>query len=687
MRTTLRIFGYFLPLALLASSACLKAQSVAVSPGYTDISRISPSAASLQYGGTLQFTSPGATRWAASAGTISSTGLYSAPASSSGLATATVTATGPNGSASAVVQLVAPALVITSVGNSQLPLGTCGTTILGTGFTSQSIVQLSGVTFTSTLSSGVLTVSGNCGQAGAASFTVSNGTVVSAPFPVQVGQSNMLASPAAARRFLEQGAFGPTPTEAAHVQAIGIPAWINEQFALPQISNYDNITAVQNGMSAHFLTNAVTNRDQLRQRVGFALSQIFVTSAEKLIWNFNMVPFQDMLLADSFSNFRKIMGDVTLSPAMGEYLDMANNAKANSSIGAVANENYAREIMQLFTIGTDMLNQDGSLQLDPSGLPIPTYSQFTITEFARVYTGWTYAPAPPKRLVWGAGTYAYTGPMAPFTAQHDFGSKQLLNGYVSPAGATSQQDIDNALDNIFNHPNVGPFIGEQLIQHLVKSNPSPAYIARVAAAFNNNGINVRGDMQATIMAVLLDPEARANDEGGNDQIADGHLQELALFLAGMVRAFSGQMTDQNYYTHEMAAAGQDLFDSPSVFNYYSPTYLLPGTSSTAGEFQIYTPNTAILRANQVSTLFSQSSNPVQTYGPGTTVDLTPFVPLASSPSALVDALDLTLTHGVMPSTMKSAIVSAVTADNHNALHHVEMACYLILTSSYYNVWH
>ena len=214
------------------------------------------------------------------------------------------------------------------------------------------------------------------------------------------------------------------------------------------------------------------------------------------------------------------------------------------------------------------------------------------------------------------------------------------------------EDLNNALDNIFNHPNVGPFVGKQLIQHLVKSNPSPAYISRVAAAFNNNGQGVRGDMQATISAVLLDPEARANDSGGNDQSTDGHLQEPALFIAGMVRAFGGQMNDQNYFPWDLVNLGQDIFDASSVFNYYSPTYGVPTTPLLGGEFEIHTPNAAIWRANVVRTLFSQWSNPVQSYGPGTTVDLTAFVPLAPTPATLVNALDLTLTHGTMPAGMR-----------------------------------
>jgi hypothetical protein len=209
----------------------------------------------------------------------------------------------------------------------------------------------------------------------------------------------------------------------------------------------------------------------------------------------------------------------------------------------------------------------------------------------------------------------------------------------------------------------------------------------VAAAFNDNGQGVRGDMVATITAVLLDPEARANDNGGSDQITDGHLQEPALFIAAMVRAFGGQMNDQNYYASDLANMGQDIFSSPSVFNYYSPTYGVPGTLLLGPEFEIHSPNNAILRANVVQNLFSQYSNPVATYGPGTTIDLTAFLPLAATPATLVSALDLTLAHGVMPAGMKTAIVGAVSADTNGSLHRVQTACYLILTSAYYNVWH
>jgi uncharacterized protein (DUF1800 family) len=647
---------------------------------------ISPTAVSLNLGATQQFTSSGATSWTATAGTVSSSGLYTAPNVLPASSSVTVTATGPNGSAKATVTLLPPTPVITSVGSGPLPLGIFTTSVNGTGFISSSVAKLNGTPLSTTFSNGTLTATGFYGHSGTASLTVSNGTATSQPFSVQVGVQNAVVSPAAARRFLEQAAFGPTPSDATHVQTIGFPAWLTEQFNMPTVSNYNTITSSQGGMPQHFLTMAVSNPDQLRQRVAFAFSQIFVTSIDKLIWNDNMVLYQNMLLNDAFSNYRQIMGDVTLSPAMGQYLDMANNAKADPSTGSVANENYARELMQLFTIGTNMLNQDGSLQYDSHNLPIPTYSQFTVTEFARVYTGWTYAPNPGQSVNWNAYMTS-NGPMAPYPAEHDTGAKQLLNGYVSPAGISAAQDVTNALDNIFNHPNVGPFVVTQLIQHLVKSNPSPAYIARVAAVFNSSSLGVRGDMQAVISAILLDPEARAADEGANTQMSDGHLQEPALFMAAMARAFGGQMNDQNYYASELADLGEDIFSAPSVFNYYSPNYVVPGTALIGGEFQIHTPNNAIVRANEVSSLFSQYSNPIQSYGPGTSIDLTPFLPLAATPATLADALDLTLTHGLMPATMKSAIVNAVTADTQGSLHQVQTACYLILSSSYYNVWH
>jgi uncharacterized protein (DUF1800 family) len=641
---------------------------------------ISPATVTLSLGATQQFTSAGATVWSAKFGTITSAGLYTAPAIWPAGGSDTVTVTGPNGNATATVTVTPPSPVITSVGSSnQLPLGIFSATVTGTGFIAQSTVQLNGAAVTATYSAGSLNISGFVGQSGSATLTVSNGSVVSPPFPVQIGVPNAQVSSAAARRFLQQAAFGPTPTDAAHVQTIGFAAWINEQFAMPAISNYSSLAGQsQGGMPNVFLANAVTNPDQLRQKVAFALSQIFVTSFQTVIWDGDMIPYQQMLINDAFTNYPQILNDVTLSPAMGEYLNMANNAVANPAAGTVANENYAREVMQLFSIGTKMLNMDGSVQSNANG-PIPTYSQTDVTELARVFTGWTYTPG----KNWGAYINS-SGPMVPFPSEHDFGSKTLVGGYVVPSGLSPQADLQGALTHLATHPNCAPFISKQLIQHLVKSNPTPAYVQRIATVFAQSG----GDMKSVITAILLDTEARANDEGGADLTTDGHMQEPALFIPAIVRAFGGQMTTANYYPNDLARMGQDIYDAPSVFNYYSPSFVAPQSGGLqAPEMQIFNPYTAIVRENEIAALFSQYSNPVASYGPGTTIDLSPLLPLAGNPATLVAAVDLILTRGTMPQGMNTIIQQAVLADNLGNLHRVQTAIYLTLFSNYYNVWH
>ncbi len=655
--------------------------------GSTPAPVVSPATAVVVLGATQQFTSGNVTSWTATSGTVSATGLYTAPAAMSATGYDTVTATGAAGTSTAKIQLVSNvAPVITQLSVNALPLGTFNISATGTGFTALSKVTLGALQLaTAYVNPTTLTLVGFASQGGLQSMVVSNGPITSLPFQVQVGLPNPQVSAGAARRFLEQAAFGPTPVDALHVQQVGFQGWLNEQFAMPQVSNY-NGSGNQSGMSTMFLANAVTNQDQLRQKVAFALSQIMVTSLNKIIWNGPMAMYQEMLMADSFANFRKILGDVTLSPTMGQYLDMANNGKANPATGMVANENYAREVLQLFSLGTKMLNADGTAQLDQNQIPVPTYSQFTITEFARVFTGWTYAQPAGSPLIWGA--YQTTnGPMAPYAPQHDTGAKTLLNGYVSPAGISASTDLNNALDNIFNHPNVGPFIGRLLIQHLVKSNPSPAYIQRVANVFADNGQGVRGDMQAVVTAILLDAEARTNDAGGLDSPTDGHLQEPVLLIAGFTRAFGGIMTNQNYFGYTLSNLGQDIYNAPSVFNYYSPGFRAPGVALAGPEFQIHTPNNAIGRSNLISGIFNAYNNAVQTNGPGTTIDLSGFVPLGSNPAALVDALDFTLTHGTMPAAMKQLVITGVTSDLAGNISRVETGATLIINSNYYNVWH
>jgi hypothetical protein len=647
-----------------------------------------PATATAVLATTVQFTASNATSWKAVYGTVTAAGLYTAPAAMPASGADTVTATGPGGTGTATVTLENyPAPTVTSINPMSLPLGGVSATINGTGFNAQSTVSLGGTPLVVTGSStNSLTVTGFAATSGPVSLIVSNGSLASAPFSVFVGIPNAQVSAAAARRFLEQGAFGPTPSDAANVQTLGYQGWLNQQFAMGQISNYNALAGnSQGGLSQQFLVNAVTNPDQLRQKIAFALSQIFVTSINTIIWNDSMIPYEQMLMADAFTNYRQILEDVTLSPTMGQYLNMANNAMANPATGTVANENYAREVMQLFTIGTNLLNPDGTPQLDGHGLLVPTYNQSTISETARVFTGWTYQPSSGS-VQWNDYINP-AGPMVEYPAEHDFGSKQLLNSYVAPAGLSQQQDLDGALDNIFNHPNVGPFVGKLLIQHLVKSNPSPAYVQRVAGAFANNGKGVRGDMQAVISAILLDPEARANDNGGNDQPNDGHLQEPILYIAGMVRAFGGTMATGNYFGWDLVNMSQDLYNAPSVFNFYSPSFVPPGYTLLGPEFQIDTPDSAVYRANMAANIFSPWSSSVMNYGPGTNIDVTPYLALAPNPASLVAALDLTLTHGTMPATMKQDLITAVTNDANGNLSRVLTGAWLILTSSYYNVWH
>lgn len=634
---------------------------------------VTPSAPIVLLNGTQAFSaslngSPATVTWSVSGGaaygTITAAGVYTAPAALPSPSTATILATDAYGSAASatVTLLTNTPPVVSQVNPSPIPLGAFTASVTGSGFISQTVAVIDGaVVPTRYVSPTQLTVYGAALTNGTGTLMVKHGPLTSNSVTLQYGAPNPLVSAAAARRFLQQAAFGPTPQEVTAVQSAGFQAWLNQQFTSPKLSHYQNIPGNQGyGMSTRFLTNAVMNSDQLRQRVAFALEQIFVVSQNKLIWNASGIPYHEMMLNDAFSNYRQILEDVTLSPAMGYYLDMANNARGNSTGTTLPNENYAREVLQLFSIGAG------------------NYDQTTIANFARVFTGWTYAPTTVGgSVIWGAYINP-NAPMVPYAPMHDSGPKTLLNGVTLPAGQTPQKDLADALDNIFNHPAVGPFIGRQMIQHLVKFNPSPAYVARVAAAFADNGQGVRGDMRAVIAAVLLDPEARQNDDAPLPGATDGHLQEPALYLAGLLRAFNASVNDQHYLASELANQGQDVFTPPSVFSFYRPDI---------GEFQIYTPPAAVSRANLVNALFSAYNNPIQTYGPGTTIDLTAYVNLAATPAILVDAVDAALMRGKMPSSLKQSIVTAVQNDTGGTVRQTQTAIYLTLLSGYYNVWH
>jgi uncharacterized protein (DUF1800 family) len=518
-------------------------------------------------------------------------------------------------------------------------------------------------------------------------------------------------TPGDAVRLLEQATFGPTAALITHTRSVGAVGFLNEQFAAAastypnfsyypptsppecsydsasptgpaSICNRDNYSLFQ--VQLRFFQNAMTGQDQLRQRVAFALSQIMVISGNEINQSYAMAQYQQLLRNSAFGNFRQLLYDVTLSPAMGRYLDMVNNDKPDPARGTEPNENYARELLQLFSIGEVKLNLDGTPQLDGMGNPIPAYDQDVVEGFAHVFTGWTYPTLPNGTPIRHNPTY-YTGPMVVWPSNHDTGAKELLNNVVLQAGQTADKDLNDAINNLFNHPNVGPFIGRQLIQHLVTSNPSPAYIARVATAFNNNGQGVRGDMKAVIKAILLDPEARGDVK---TDVNYGHQREPVLFVLNALRALNGQ-SDGVYLRGQVSKMGQNLFYSPSVFNYYPPDYNVPGTTIFGPEFAIMNTASAFSRTNFINSLVYTTliaADPTVTGATGTSLNLASLQALAGNPTQMVELLNTNMLHGTMSTQMKNAIVTAVQAvAATDTLGRARAAAYLVATSSQYQV--
>jgi hypothetical protein len=638
-----------------------------------------------------------------SPGTISSGGRYTPPAAIPSPGTVIVTATSvatPTVAASATVTVLNPYPALASAKPSTIPPGAFTLTLNGSGFVAGAQALFGGTPLATTFVSATkLTATGTAAQTGSFAIHVVNPNPGSATSvdAVSVAVGNVappvIAADVAAR-FLDHAAFGPDADTLAHVQSVGLATYLNEQFAAP-ISPYPDPSMTGPGINqvqARFFSNAVHGQDQLRQRVAFALSQIFVVSAIEENTPDQLVPYHQTLQKDAFGNFRQLMEDVTLSPTMGEYLDMRNNDKADPTRNTRANENYARELMQLFTIGLFQLHQDGTLQLDSHQQPIPTYDQTTIQNFAKVYTGWTYPTKPGATLQKHNPPY-YVGPMVPFAANHDETAKTLLNGLVVPAGQTPADDLKAALDNIFHHQNVAPFISQRLIQHLVTSNPSPSYVGRVAAKFDDDGSahHVRGNLQAVVTAILLDPEAtEAPVAFFNVGGMDGHLREPVFVIASILRGLGASVNDTNNLTSLAANLGQTLFAPPTVFNYFAPGYQIPpeftpGTTLLGPEFQLLSPSSAVARINMVNSMIYGN------LGAGAVIDLTPFANLAANPQNLVNAVSQAFFYGEMPGRMQTELLSAVNSlpGTSAALlkQRAQAAIYLAISSSYYNVEH
>jgi uncharacterized protein (DUF1800 family) len=511
-------------------------------------------------------------------------------------------------------------------------------------------------------------------------------------------------------RFLEQASWGPTQAEVTRTKTMGFNAWLNEQFNLPQ-TGYPTLPLVPGQASSdcqsnipancvrdnytmyplqkQFFTNTMYGPDQLRQRVAFALHKTIVVSGLDINIPSYLNPYLQAINNNAFGNFRTLLNDITLNPGMGEYLNMRGNTRTNP------NENYAREVLQLFSVGLDQLNPDGTPVLDAQGNRVPTYDQTTITEFARVFTGWNLAPLNPPQ----AGVGNWISPMIVANENnHDKNPKVLLQypGALAnlPANQTSAQDLSAALDNIFNHPNVGPFIGRALIQQLVTSNPSPAYVGRVAAAFNNNGQGVRGDMQAVVRAILLDPEARGDAKTAPTY---GHLREPVQLVSNMLRAFNAKSFDKTTTSDGVISSRdnlsfttmeQDLFRPPTVFSYFPADYNITGTDLTGPEFGILSATTALKRANYANGLLYTGITVNADRPNGTSLDLSAMQALAGNSTQLVDALNALLLHGTMSASVRTSITTAVDAipnTQANQLKRTQTAIYLTVTAAQYQV--
>jgi uncharacterized protein (DUF1800 family) len=663
--------------------------------------KITPASAQLHPGQTVQFKSTvtGTTNqnvvWQvngtpggnATVGTISSTGLYTAPAvlptSTSLTINAVSAADSHSTSAASNITLLSNIPVITAALPSPIPVGNFTISVSGSNFLSGAQVVFAGTMLPTTyISSTSVSASGTSSAAGTVAVQVINpgtGSPTSNTLQVQVGASNTAVTAAVAARFLEQSTFGPTPALIQHVQQVGLQPFLNEQFSAtastyPTPPANSDISVVKQ----RFFTNALTGQDQLRQRVTWALAQIFVVSNQKIGDPTAFTLWMNMLQKDAFGNFSTLLNDVTLSPTMGHYLDMVRNDKPDPNSGTQPNENYAREILQLFSIGLAQLSPDGTPQVDSNGVPVPTYTQDTIIGFAHVFTGWTYPTRSGQTASFYNGEY-YGGPMIPFDSHHDTGQKLLLNGVTLPAGGTTQSDLTAALQNIVSHPNVGPFLSKQLIQHLVTSNPTPAYVSRITVIFNDNGSGVRGDLKAVVNAILMDSEARRGDDPTQVQASDGHLKEPVLFMMNLLRAANATSdgANLNNYASNMK---QEPFESPTVFNFYPPDNVIAGTTLLGPEFRIFNSTTAISRINFVNDLAFGN------VGSTTKTDISSYVALAPNPAELVDALSGVLTHGPLSDGARSTIITTVTNLTDNTKR-AQTALYLIGSSSQFQVAH
>jgi uncharacterized protein (DUF1800 family) len=646
----------------------------------------------------------------------------------------------PAVSVSQNVSIFNPVPILNSATPMAFDPGPATVVLHGSAFIAGATVLANGVPVPTTFNSGnQLTASLNLTDPGNLDLQVLNPSPGPATSTDLIGEingtpSSLAVSPNDASRFLEQATFGATDADIHHLSKIGYAAWFNEQFQTAATLHEPDVEQklivnnpacapsdvqcnaslfLENGPAQNYVAEsiwqqALAGNDQLRQRVKYSLLEMFVIAETNTTVGDmprGTAAYYDVLGKDAFGNFRQLLEDVTLNPMMGAFLSMKGNDKGDATRDP--DENYAREVMQLLTIGLYQLNPDGTQQLDATGKTIPTYTNPDVMGLAKVFTGFSWnIPGDTSDTAWsgccywvGNGFGADILPMQPFPNHHSTDAKSFLGVNIA-ASATPDPagDLKIALDTLFNHPNLPPFFAKQMIQHLVTSNPSPAYVSRVAAVFIDNGSGVRGDMKAVLQAILLDDEAR-NAATAADNVGFGKVREPILKYTEWARAFTAQSRDGVYNIGSLEdpvyGVGQMTLRAPSVFNWFAPGFSPPGTSIVqaglvAPEVEITNVSTVVGYMNYMqSAISADAQNGLDVYSSYSTE-----VGLAATPDALLDRLNLLLMAGTMDSSLRSKIISAITSidiptgDQASIdaalINRVRLAIYLTMASPKFN---
>ncbi len=545
----------------------------------------------------------------------------------------------------------------------------------------------------------------SCGGGGSGSNTGSGGglvTVVPTPTPSPTPTAVVVAS-ADASRLAKQATFGATPAVLDRIVALGIDGWITDQFAQTG-SRYDDLATsslvplnfctgstdaacnrkyfTREPVAMRFYADAMNSPDQLRQRVALALSQLLVTSEVEANSTAGMASYQQILLTGAFGNYRDILLAITLNGHMGQYLDMADSNRTAPS------ENYAREMLQLFSMGPDALNMDGTVRRDATGGALPNYTAEDIRAVARALTGWTYArqngaPQSDRNAI------DYSKPMVQVAARYDNGAKSFL-GVTVAAGATQDDSVRTTVDAAFNHSSTPPHVAQFLIRHMVTANPTPAYVGRVAAVFANNGSGVRGDMRAVVRAILTDTEARGDVRIGAN---DGKVKEPVLLMLQMARAI-GMSTDGYPFVTQDSTLGQGIFRAPSVFNFYPPDYPLPGSATLKSPASKLMTTSNIIRFHNFVynwTVTGDQARGEFTTNPGlagwtaSSTQWGAWEAFGSDTDAMIARIDLLLLSNGMTQPQKDALKAAAAAITNTdpalqARRRAQMLLYIVGTS-------